>query len=265
MRQPLRRDAAATETVPLSFEIGQTFNPYKLFTGAFIPDPVCKYRGISPGAKVIYGRLCRYAGKNGEAFPAVESLAFEVGISETQARTYLKELKAAEFIKSVVRTDHEGRQTSNSYQFLWHEAFTGAAGTIRWKPGVQDPAPSRVQKTEVPQGAVHCTRRESSPSEESQKEKNQNIRKPNATAHALCPTGQIGPPETNLKAAKLLPGNNDDETSKAREHFANPLTEFRARISERHEKVDIDELQIIIQTELSKNNNATMTDFLVLR
>ena len=42
--------------------VGQAFNPYKFFTGIFIPEQICRYKGLSTGAKLIYGRLCRYAG-----------------------------------------------------------------------------------------------------------------------------------------------------------------------------------------------------------
>src|SRR5882672_8038799 len=79
--------------------LGQRFNPFKRFTGAFIPEPICKYRGLSQGAKVIYGRLCRYAGENGDAYPAIPTLADETGMSETQARGYVKELETKKFIE----------------------------------------------------------------------------------------------------------------------------------------------------------------------
>jgi hypothetical protein len=36
-------------------KIGERFNPYKRFPGIHIPEPVCKYRGLSPGAKLVYG------------------------------------------------------------------------------------------------------------------------------------------------------------------------------------------------------------------
>src|SRR5450755_3329406 len=82
-----------------SFQLGESFNPYGLFTGIFMPEAICKYRGLSPGAKVIYGRLCRYAGKDGSVYPAVNTLADETGMGETQTRTYLKELENGLFIR----------------------------------------------------------------------------------------------------------------------------------------------------------------------
>ncbi|MGA2592350.1 MAG: helix-turn-helix domain-containing protein [Bryobacteraceae bacterium] len=68
-----------------SFQLGEPFNPYGLFHGVFIPEAVCKYHGLSPGAKLIYGRLCRYAGKDGYVYPAVGTLADETGMGETHA------------------------------------------------------------------------------------------------------------------------------------------------------------------------------------
>ena len=39
----------------LQLRVGQLFNPYKLFTGIFIPEALAKYRGVSCGAKLVYG------------------------------------------------------------------------------------------------------------------------------------------------------------------------------------------------------------------
>src|SRR5689334_9247902 len=114
--------------------IGQPFNPYKRFPGALIPEPICRYRGVSPGAKLIYGRLCRYAGENGEAFPGMQRLAEETGFGETQARGYVKELERERFI-AVDRTNRhyrpDGSGGSNNYAFLWHVAFSGHIGELR--------------------------------------------------------------------------------------------------------------------------------------
>ena len=42
------------------------------------------YRGISMSAKMVYGRLCRYARESGDAHRAIGALASEVGIGETE-------------------------------------------------------------------------------------------------------------------------------------------------------------------------------------
>ena len=121
----------------LDLRVGQPFNPYKLYCGSFIPEPISKYRGLSPGAKVIYGRLCRYAGEDGSAFPAVPTLADETGIGETQARGYVKELEQQRFINVDRENRHyrkNGSGGSNGYTFLWHAAYLGDLGSFRKAP-----------------------------------------------------------------------------------------------------------------------------------
>src|ERR1019366_679935 len=79
--------------------IGTRFNPYKLFRGCFVPEPICKYRGLSPGAKLAYGRFIRYSGKDGAVYPSMPTLGHEIGCSETQARSYVSELTVQKFIE----------------------------------------------------------------------------------------------------------------------------------------------------------------------
>lgn len=103
------------------YRTGERFNPYKQFHGIFIPEQIVRYQGISAGAKLIYGRLCRYAGENGLAYPAVATLGVEVGLSIGQVRRYLKELQNKKLLE-IVRRSNGG--ASNYYYFLWHEVFT---------------------------------------------------------------------------------------------------------------------------------------------
>src|SRR6476660_6574564 len=107
-------------------KIGERFNPHKRFPGIFMPEPVCQYRGLSPGAKVVYGRLCRYAGKDGNVYPATSTLAEEVGICERQAREYIQELERGKFIEVDREKKHfrrDGSGGTNTYFFLWHVVF----------------------------------------------------------------------------------------------------------------------------------------------
>lgn len=98
----------------------KTINPFKKFNGIFIPEGVTSYRGISPGAKLVLGRLMRYAGKKGVAFPHVETLAEEVGLGERQTREYIKELIDEKFIyRSRVFA------LGNTYSFLDHPCYSG--------------------------------------------------------------------------------------------------------------------------------------------
>jgi hypothetical protein len=101
-------------------QIGEKYNPHKLFVGVFIPNTLLRYHKLSHGAKIVWGRLAQYAGENGEAYPKISSLADETGMSDRQVKTYLKELREHKLIKS----DRTG--SSNKYHFLWHEIFEEA-------------------------------------------------------------------------------------------------------------------------------------------
>jgi hypothetical protein len=54
---------------------GTPFNPYRMWVGSFMPNWLSEQR-ISPGAKLTYGRLGQYAGRNGERHPGQKELAF---------------------------------------------------------------------------------------------------------------------------------------------------------------------------------------------
>lgn len=104
--------------------VGQPFNPFRIFTGIFIPDGLVRAKGISPGAKLAYGRLARYAGQDGRCYPSVGALASEIGIGERQAQKYIAELERARLIRRVRRFSDRA-QTSNAFEFLWHSVFEG--------------------------------------------------------------------------------------------------------------------------------------------
>lgn len=99
--------------------IGQPFNPFGLFTGIFIPESLVRSPLLSPGAKLCYGRLCRYAGQDGECFPRQDTLADELAVSSRTVRTYLTELISAGFIAIHQR----GLNRTNTYVFLWHSVL----------------------------------------------------------------------------------------------------------------------------------------------
>jgi hypothetical protein len=101
------------------FIIGQPFNPYKVFNCVHVPEALVRWRGVSPMAKFAYGRLARYAGEDGRCFPAVGSLAAELGIKERGARLCLAQLESEGLIK---REFDDGKTTQ--YIFLWHAIFS---------------------------------------------------------------------------------------------------------------------------------------------
>lgn len=98
-------------------EVGEPFNPYKMFVGSFIPQWLECRPEISPGAKLVYARMCRYSGKNGKCNPRQGVLAKTIGLGERQARTYIKELE--EYF--LIGSERLGLGKSNVYKFLSHE------------------------------------------------------------------------------------------------------------------------------------------------
>ena len=115
---------------------GDAYNPWRMFNGCFIPNAVLRCPELSARAKLVFGRLCQYAGENGEAFPSYRSLAREVGVERRCAMKAVRELEEFRLIKSVSRWRNDGAPASNVYIFLWHEIFQQAvAGPT---PGVHN-------------------------------------------------------------------------------------------------------------------------------
>jgi hypothetical protein len=80
---------------------------------------------------MIYGRFCRYAGRDGRIYPSIPVLASELGIGKTQARGYVQEPERKQFIAVDRKNRHfgpNGTGGSNQYVFLWHVAFDGDEG-----------------------------------------------------------------------------------------------------------------------------------------
>src|SRR5579872_647124 len=128
----------------MSFQLrpGKAFNPYRMFTGLFIPEGLARASSISAGAKMAWGRLARYAGEDGLCFPTVKTLGSEIGVGERQAQKYLAELERACLIRRVERFANRA-QTSNTFEFLWHELFQRGVND-RSGEGVNDDSPRGV-------------------------------------------------------------------------------------------------------------------------
>lgn len=94
-----------------------TYNPYKMFCGSFIPNWLEVRTEISAAAKLCFGRLCRFAGEDGKCFPKVEILAAAIGAKKRMTQRYLRELEKFKLIKVI----NQGSYLPNSYEFLWHE------------------------------------------------------------------------------------------------------------------------------------------------
>ena len=139
----MTRDAKAQTRIKSlpKLRVGQPFNPFNLFCGIFIPDALTRYQGLSPGAKLAFGRLARYSGEDGDCYPSIPTLGREIGMGTTQARSYVHELVAERFIRVEPRPG-----TSGIYTFLWHEAFEGDIGKKRKIPPLRKTVGVRPRK-----------------------------------------------------------------------------------------------------------------------
>lgn len=122
-------------------KIGQRFKPHRLFTGVFIPDAIYGHPNLTATAKLIYGRLAKFQGERGEAYPAGTTLAEELGISERQAFEHLGNLVDEKLIEREPR-----KGTSTVYHFLWHECLEDTPKVVR-KTALQENTGSAENRT----------------------------------------------------------------------------------------------------------------------
>ena len=95
--------------------VGAPFNPYKVFQGVFAPYWILEHRGIGTGAKLCYIRLLGFAGKDARCYPSLETLGKSLGVSDRQARDYVKELERI----GLITSEQRGLRRTNIYLFLW--------------------------------------------------------------------------------------------------------------------------------------------------
>jgi hypothetical protein len=110
---------------------GEPFNPYRMFTGIFIPEGLVRCKWIGAGDKLAWGRLARYAGAKGWCIPSKKTLSEELGVGPRQAQKYITELERHRLLRRRPRFNGRG-QTSNAYEFLWHELFEDGENDRPW-------------------------------------------------------------------------------------------------------------------------------------
>lgn len=87
--------------------------------GAMIPLPIMAAPDLSPGAKLCYAAMCRFAGRDGRCFPSERELGEKLRVSERSARSYVAELVSHGYIERERRR----RSETNNYFFLWRDEF----------------------------------------------------------------------------------------------------------------------------------------------
>lgn len=105
----------------LHFHPGDLFCPKEVQCfGAFIPAAVLGAADLSFGAKCFYGHCWRLSSNRG-CFPTLRDSATALGVSSRQAKRFADELVKQGFLRMKSRFRDNGSQTSNGYEFLWHE------------------------------------------------------------------------------------------------------------------------------------------------
>jgi AraC-like DNA-binding protein len=128
-------------------KIGDRFNPYRMFVGAFLPNWLLQREEVSMGAKVVYARLAQFAGEKGKAFPKVETIAREVGLSERQVQRYLAELEEHSLIG---RRNRAAEMKPSDYFFLAHAWFLNSLEVEDEQDPVTDMSPPPVTDMSPP-------------------------------------------------------------------------------------------------------------------
>jgi DNA-binding transcriptional ArsR family regulator len=64
-----------------------------------VPNAVLTHARISPGAKLTYALLLKYAWGKSSSFPGQEQLAKDLGGTDRSIRTYLKDLEGAGLVE----------------------------------------------------------------------------------------------------------------------------------------------------------------------
>jgi hypothetical protein len=116
--------------------IGSPFNPYKIFQGVFAPYWILEHRGIGTGAKLCYIRLLGFAGKDARCYPSLATLGNSRGVSDRQARDYVKELERA----GLIAAEQRGLRKTNVYFFLWTAELEKLSHSV--PDGADDPCDS---------------------------------------------------------------------------------------------------------------------------
>lgn len=117
--------------------VGAPFNPYRVFQGVFAPYWLLEHRGISTGAKLCYIRLLGFAGKDARCYPSLEKLDKGLGVSDRQARDYVKELERA----GLIAVEQRGLRKTNIYLFLWTTELDTLCKSVSDSPDDPDAQP----------------------------------------------------------------------------------------------------------------------------
>lgn len=144
-----------------------TFNPYKLFTGAFIPEWLMSLKNLSASDKLVWAYLAKCAGQKGFCWPEQKKIAERCGMSERTVVTSIGKLSELNFIKVTKATGTERwNHKGNVYEFLCNEviqdelikaglSFTSASAEIA-PPASAEIAPPYIEKKKEEKSKSIC-------------------------------------------------------------------------------------------------------------
>lgn len=103
---------------------GDKYNPYMTFQGCIVPNCIMERTDLTTSAKLCFGRLAQYAGKNGLCFPSLKQLSEGLGVSEATAERAIKDLISANLIeKKSPAGVQKLMHIHNTYTFVWSDSF----------------------------------------------------------------------------------------------------------------------------------------------
>lgn len=77
-----------------------------------VPNHLLEDSRISPGAKLTFAELLKYAWQNDYCFPGQERLATDMGVTRQSANAYIQELQRKDYLKLKRR----GQGKTNLYE-----------------------------------------------------------------------------------------------------------------------------------------------------
>ena len=141
-----------------------------------IPLEILRDPNLSPSAKLVYGRLKLYAGKDGRCFMKHETLAAEVCLGGRQLRTVLTELKSAGWIDwrrgrtSCHYTVHSVRQKTADQDRQKSASVSGGKPPVRSAENCRQKRRSENHhRKQDPEERTHSPLEESTPGKASPK------------------------------------------------------------------------------------------------
>lgn len=94
------------------------YNPKKFFIGTFIPSFIMRDGELTPSSKLLFAKLCDYAGDDGEVYPSQATLSRDLGCDTKTVYRSIEILEKRGLIR-VVASTHDERLSgmNNCYKF----------------------------------------------------------------------------------------------------------------------------------------------------